>query len=154
MKKWIIVLLLSLMVGCSKKEINTSDNNLQNNEIKEYVYGESINEYLMDIDTDTYLEMIDSGSKYIVVVGSGSCSACKKYKPIVEKFSNEKKLKLYFVDLDNIDVNDRYKIYDISEINYLPTTQVFENGKVVFSNYGVKQYKFLEDLVKEYNIGE
>ena len=152
MKKVLIILglLAVLITGCSeKKEAKKEDKKRT-----EYIENKSENKYFIEIDTTDYIEKVNNKEKFVIFIGSSQCGACKTFKPIITKFANEQKVTVYFIDLIKASDEDRNKIYNVQTIDYLPTLLIFEKGKVVFNEYGVKYNNFLLDLKAEYKLGE
>ena len=152
MKKVLIILglLAVLITGCSEK----TEAKKEDKKRTEYIENKSENKYFIEIDTTDYIEKVNNKEKFVIFIGSSQCGACKTFKPIITKFANEQKVTVYFIDLIKTSDEDRNKIYNVQTIDYLPTLLIFEKGKVVFNEYGVKYNNFLLDLKAEYKLGE
>lgn len=67
----------------------------------------------------------------VIVIGKESCSHCKTYKPKIKQFAKDKKLKVYYVDLDVKENKDTFSEYSKLQVEGTPTTLFFHKGKVV-----------------------
>ena len=51
-----------------------------------------------ELTYDEYIEKVNSGDKFVLVVESATCSHCINYMPVVKNFARSRDLKIYYVD--------------------------------------------------------
>lgn len=81
----------------------------------------------------------------VILIGNETCSHCKTYKPKIKKFANDKKLKVYYVDL-NLDENrENFSKYSKLQVEGTPTTLFFHKGEIVGRVTGDAENRGIED---------
>lgn len=103
----------------------------------------SCGDKLTKIESD---ETLDNGTN-VVMFSATWCGACKRQHPKLEELSEAlPEVNFFLIDVDESkDLSTKYKI------EYLPTTLVFKDGKVIKTYVGVMtdyQLSELETLLK------
>lgn len=105
----------------------------------EYVY-QSKKDNLIYINLKKFIDLYNSKTKKIIVIGSAYCSHCINFKPIMENASYKYNIPVYFIDLSTL-TQQEYNTF--KEISYIknnfrgtPTTILVENGEVIDSIIG------------------
>ncbi len=109
-----------------------------------------------EISYSDYLEKIESGEPFLVVIVKDGCGYCEMYEPILEEVAGEYNLPINYINLTNIS-EDEYS--DLASSNsYLkknewgtPTT-LFMVGDTVVDSIGgyVEKDKFLEFALENF----
>ncbi|GGC86406.1 thioredoxin [Flavobacterium lutivivi] len=85
-------------------------------------------------------KLVNSDQKVLVDFYAEWCGPCKKMAPYIEKISNEGKIKVIRIDVDQNET-----LATEMKVDALPTLVVFEKGKKIWENVG---YLSEEDLRK------
>lgn len=102
----IIVLMLSLIVtGCNNKS-----------------------NYLKEINYKDFINKQKNKENFILEVYRTGCHWCQEYKPILEKITNENKLTIYVLNLDNVSFKEAREINEKYGNLGTPTILFFEKG--------------------------
>lgn len=93
------------------------------------------------INYSQYEEIYESEEKAIVVLGQTGCGACAAYLPNINEIGEEKNIKIYYVDMTQLESEDSSKITSLSyfkdkESWGTPLTLILENKEVVDSQEG------------------
>lgn len=160
MKKLIVILTLlsGLMIGCDKEETvienenldkvdNQIDNNKGNDNNKE---NEMNSEYFIEISATEFKNKVNSDEKNIFFIGRDTCPACKTFKPIAIEFSSKEKINIYYVNTTSATEEDWNIIFDIVDVEYIPTIVISDNSNILYNEHGVKSYDTLKNIVNEY----
>lgn len=59
-----------------------------------------------ELSYSEYVEKIENGDKFVLVVESATCSHCVNYMPVVKKFAKSKEVKIYYVDTNTFTSSD------------------------------------------------
>ena len=99
-----------------------------------------------------------SGETVVSVLASSKCPHCQELKPIITKVAEDYKLKLYFVEADQMDSVD-YEIYTkaIELVGYngsVPYMFIVSDKKFVNSHTGSMSQEDLVDYLKDNNVIE
>lgn len=103
-----------------------------------------------EISYSDYLEKVESGDPFLVVIVKDGCGYCEMYEPILEEVAGEYNLPINYINLTNISEDDYSDL--ASSNSYLkknewgtPTT-LFMVGNTVVDSIGgyVEKDKFLE----------
>ena len=149
MKK-VLFLFVIFFVGCTnnlkKEEISTKTTTL----IDKTTEKELKYDYLLEIDSNKFFDLISSENNSVFYIGRDTCPACKKFKPVILRYSNDKKFIFYYLNLDNISDEDMYRINDFVEINYIPSLLIVSNKQTLYNEAGIKSYEELDLLLDKY----
>ena len=114
-----------------------------------------------DITFAEYLDKIKEDKFNIFVIGRTDCSHCIEYKPQVNQVANKYDLDIWYINIDNLELNDYIYLHD--NINVLkdeydsegnpgiptPVTVIYRNGYELDSELGdVGQKGFQNLLIK------
>lgn len=95
---------------------------------------ESTDYQIYNADINEWVEATKSDEPVITVIGLTYCQYCKKYNPVINKIAKEKGIKLYWFDADNYDEDSFSTLTSTYELSYegsSPYTLVTKNGEVV-----------------------
>lgn len=132
MKKILIVVLLLLTItGCT------------NNSYKEPI----------KIKYDEYIEKINNKETFALLMWQTGCTHCEVFEPKLNKVIEKYKIKMYSIDLSELDDTEYAKIKNKTFISGTPTTVYFKDGitqplKLV----GNKDEDDIIEFFKEYKI--
>ena len=93
----------------------------------------------------TFNEMIQSGTPIVVDFYATWCQPCKMMAPILQQVKGQlgDQVRIIKIDVDkNQDVAARYQIRSV------PTTMIFQNGKMKWSGSGVMQADQLVSVIR------
>ncbi len=130
MKKFFIMFVISLFLftGCSKSKLTT----------------------YTEISYDDYVNMMDNGESFPLVIGSSTCSACSMFKGTMESFISKYQVNVRYLDISKLS-DEQFNLLK-SEINFssTPTTIFVENGKHTSVYYRIVGSENLSNVVKAY----
>lgn len=108
---------------------------------------------LEEINYDTFFKKWNSKDSFVLIVSRTECDFCKLYLPKVEDIAKEYKLKIYYINVDNLTSEESNSFS--SYIDYqgsTPTTVFITNGeeksKLSRINGNVKYEKIIEKFKK------
>ena len=143
MKKILAVFLLLLVVGCGntkttnkfKEEYESLNGQTNPNNQKEYVYME-VNEDnpFVYIKVDEVIKKLQKGTS-VIYFGFPECPWCRNLVPVLIDAANE-------LGVDKIYYYNAVKIRDTKELD--------ENGNIITTNEGTKEYKKIVDILYNY----
>lgn len=130
MKKFFIMFVISLFLftGCSNSKFTT----------------------YTEISYDDYVNMMDNGESFPLVIGSSTCSACSMFKGTMESFISKYQVNVRYLDISKLS-DEQFNLLK-SEINFssTPTTIFVENGKHTSVYYRIVGSENLSNVVKAY----
>lgn len=99
-----LIISVVLITGCSPKTYN------------EISYQELTN-------------MLKNKEDFVLVIGSETCSACKAFKPTMEKVIKEYKLDIKYIDISKLSEEDESELISIFAFRGTPATIFITDGK-------------------------
>ena len=103
----------------------------------------------MEITSTELKEKINKGEKIIVDFWASWCGPCKMMKPMFEQASTKLKEENSDVQLYTFNIeNDRELVSELG-IRSVPTIKGFTNGKVLFTEIGVKNTGLIMEMTKK-----
>lgn len=135
--KYLGILLLALvLVGCGTKKYT------------EYT----------EINYQQLQQKLENKDSFAIVIGSDTCSACKEYHKTMVNVIKDKRVEIFYLDLNETTEEEYAKIYSSYVITSTPTTIFFVEGKekttydriIGAGSYGdvvksLKKYGFIGD---------
>ncbi len=94
-----------------------------------FITGCGGNKYLKKIDYKEYHKMLDNKESFVLEIMRTNCSACQNFKPKLEEVVKEYKVKVYYIDTDDLDEKTQDKIFSETGISGTPTVIFYKNGK-------------------------
>jgi len=87
------------------------------------------------ISLDKYLTLLKNKETAFIYIGNSDNSGCKKFSPILESVSSERKMKVYYLNTDIIKTSDEWEKLENSskifnDVWFMPTVLVVKNGKI------------------------
>ncbi len=124
-----IVMILLLVVGCGNRRLST----------------------YTEISYNDYVNMMDNGESFPLVIGSSTCSACSLFKGTMESFISKYQINVRYIDISKLS-DDEYNMLK-TEINFssTPTTVFVENGKHTSVYYRIVGSQSLSNVVSAYS---
>ena len=115
------------------------------------------NEYTKLSFDDLQLKLGNKDS-FVLVIGSSTCSACAKYEEIMKSVIKDKKVEIFYLDLQTLTKEQYSKVYSKYVVSSTPTTLFIKNGAET-STYdrivGAADYtEIVENLKKQGFLGE
>lgn len=103
---------------------------------------------------DKYLNLLNSKETTFIYIGSSNNKGCKTFLPVLEKVSNKRNIKVYYLNTDGITTSsDWEKIQNSSKIFedvwFMPTILVVKNGKIKDYKMEILNEKELEKFLKK-----
>lgn len=80
-----------------------------------------------------------SKEKVVVYIGRSTCGWCQKFSPILEEIAKEEKIKVLYINTDELDQEELSKLQEYSDNKFTggtPTTLIIQSGEVVDSLNG------------------
>lgn len=94
-----------------------------------------------------YVEKVENGDKFVLIIERASCSHCVSYMPVVKKFARSKDVKVYYVDTDTFSEDD-WETFE-------ETNTFFESEDVQTNGWGTPTTLFLDGSeAVDYVVGE
>ncbi len=72
---------------------------------------------------------LDNKDNFVLVIGSATCSNCVKYEKTMKKVINNKKIEIFYVDIDKFSVDDLNALRVMYNFTGTPTTIFIKDGK-------------------------
>ena len=141
---------LFIFTGCENAKMNPGINKGENEE--ENVDYSS--EYYQIINVEKFKEVYANEEPTLIYFGANWCGNCQNFKPIAQKFAQEKQIKVYFVQTDALSQDEQEELNELVEFEYIPYITVYKNKELLYGETGVHSYEELETLAKDYNINE
>ena len=82
-------------------------------------------EEIIEIDSETYFEMIESQETFLIYFYSQSCGGCLIFTPILEEFIKSENMMIYNIDVGEEDLSNDQRTA------YTPGIFAFEKGEKV-----------------------
>jgi thioredoxin 1 len=102
----------------------------------------------MRITSEELKEKIKNGEKLLIDCYTDWCGPCKMMKPLFEKVADETNesgdVKLY---LFNTEDDKDFAVNEL-EIRSVPTIKGISNGKVVFTEIGIKSAPLIKEMIQ------
>lgn len=115
----------------------------------------------IELSYEEYIEKVDNGEKFVLIVERATCSHCVAYMPIVKKFARSKNVNIYYVDTDTFTeknwekfekTNSFFIEKNESEEGWgTPTTLFLDGDEAVDYLVGQTTEDVLEDYLDKYN---
>lgn len=144
MKKFLYILMIALLflTGCSSKEAKEGN--------------------VTYISLDEYVEKIQTDDKFVVVIGNVECSACVRFKPILEEINKNKGTEIFYVQIDNSKWTKEQKEELVTktqellnvEIQGTPTSLIIDNKEAKTVAVGYQEYSDFLEVLEDYGIVE
>lgn len=122
------------------------------NTTTKYEYIETGSNELINISYDDFLDLYNSQSKSVIIIGSSSCFHCIKFKPVMEMSSYKYNVPIHFLDI-NLLTKEQYA--NFKKIEYInnnfvgtPFTILVQNAIVLdqISGYTLNVDSFFKSI--------
>lgn len=107
-----------------------------------------------EINYIEYLEKIENGETFPLVIGSASCSACAMFKGTMESFIKKYQVEVFYIDISKLSEEEYNSLKTDTSFDSTPTTVFFESGKLTsFYNRmdGAESLSKVKDYFKNNN---
>lgn len=145
-KKLLVILILSIIIGCSG-----SENKMTEDELKSYgITNDQLVFYKLDYDD--FIKVLETSNfNGIVFFVRSDCSYCHEMFKLLSELSKEKILiqNFYLVDSMNMTLEQKEDAYDKFGITSVPSILKFKNSNLKSIDVGSFNQKYLYDILKE-----
>jgi len=104
---------------------------------------------MIETDVEKFKELMEGEHSYIVYIGRPSCPACVRYDLVVREISIERRIHIYYVNIDeweNVDLNET--VYSILNTGATPTTFIMYQGESVVHRVGFMDQRGLTSFLR------
>ena len=108
--------------------------------------------YMKEINYKEYHEMLDNKESFILEIMRADCSACVKFKPIITEVAKEEKIKIYYIDTDNLTEEEVDKIYDETGITGTPTLLFYIDGEEESKSTRLEGTRTKEQVINRFKL--
>lgn len=136
-KLTIIIILIIVCLGCLLIVLNSV-----------FSSKEKYTTYI-DINYEELMNKIDNSDSFILFIYQLGCTHCESFKPKLNEVIKKYNLKIYAIDLENLDDKQYEKIKNKTFISGTPTTVYFKNGKKEDKITGDKSKEKLINFLKK-----
>lgn len=133
MKKLLYILLgLLLMAGC----------------------GQNIKSY-QEITFNKLETKFDQKEDFVLFIGSEDCSHCQSYKPKLEAVIKVNQVKVYYIDISKLTLEENKKLNEVVPYSGTPYTVFIEDGKLkeidsqIYTITGDRDIEYIEKIFKK-----
>lgn len=114
---------------------------------------------IVSISSKDGIKKFDNKDSFVLVIGASTCSACKEYYPVLEKFVSEyKKTAIYYLEIDTDssgqDIKTDFIENYLNKVQFTPATFIVEEGEIVYKNYGTLTYREFKEVLVQYGLLE
>lgn len=111
-----------------------------------------------ELSYSEYVEKVENGDKFVLVVESATCSHCINYMPVVKRFARSKGVKIYYVDTNtftseewgNFEDTNSFFIEKKEEGWGTPTTLFLDGDKAIDHIVGETNTSTLDSYYQNY----
>lgn len=89
------------------------------------ITGCSSKSYLVEISYDEYKELLENKETFVLEVMKQDCSACKGFRPKLNKVAKEYKVEIKYLDYSKLTVEEQETI----EVSSTPTLIFYQKGE-------------------------
>ena len=93
------------------------------------IYFISLPKTFKEITYEEYRQLVDSGEKFVLFIGSSNCSHCTTYKKTINRVVNDYHIDINYIDLSKLDEKQVANINSHFPFNGTPTTIVIKDGE-------------------------
>ncbi len=84
-----------------------------------------IDNHIIEINYDSYREIIKKNEYSIIILTSATCQHCKNYKPAVNRVANDYNITVYDLNVNSLSYNEYLEIHD----KYIALKDSYSNGR-------------------------
>lgn len=92
-------------------------------------YYVSVPKTYKEITYKEYRELVESNKKFVLFIGSSTCSHCTTYKKTLNRVIEDYHINIYYIDLSKLEETESANISSKFPFSATPTTIVIENGE-------------------------
>lgn len=85
--------------------------------------------YFTEIKSKEVIEKINNKESFVLVISQTTCSHCADYKPRVEKVANDKKIEIFYIDVDLLSKEDSIEFSKYINFDGTPATVFIKKGE-------------------------
>lgn len=113
---------------------------------------------IYELSYSQYLEKIEDGDKFVLVVESSTCAHCINYMPVVKKYARSKNIKVYYIDTNTLKSDEWSKFEETNSFFVekkeegwgTPTTLFLDGDNAVDYVVGETTTEVLESYYNKY----
>lgn len=135
MKKFLLIMICLLLVGCTSKQFELENEYYSKNE-------------LIDINSDEFKDLIKYEKSFAVFAYTDGCSSCHEFKKVLEEYQKNNRITFY-----SISAPEMKKTSISDSVKYTPSMLIYNKGKLVVylnaeSDKDLEYYKTTEGFNK------
>lgn len=107
-----------------------------------------------EINYVEYLEKLDNGDTFPLVIGSKTCSACALFKGTIEKLIKEYQVEVFYIDISKINQEEYNNLKTQVSFSGTPTTIFIDSGQMtsIYNRIdGAESYSKIKAIFKNNN---
>lgn len=108
-----------VLAGCSCKKFDKI-------ELSEECYLQDEAGRLEDVNYSELQDLLDNNKSILVFVHESTCSSCRKFTPIITKYSEDNHLLVYRISIQDLSENKALK----EKVNHTPGILIFKDGEL------------------------
>lgn len=102
-------------------------------------------------------KMLEKKEDFVLFIGSSECSHCQSYKPKLEAIIKVNQVKVYYIDISKLSIEENEKLMETIPFTGTPYTVFFENGSLkevgdnheIYTISGDRDIDYIEDVFKK-----
>lgn len=98
------------------------------------------------LTVENFQETIEKNDLSLIQIKSSWCQPCKMITPIIDEISND----IQNVYFGQVDAETNPKVAENLNVRSIPTVILFKKGEEVERFVGLKQKKYIIDLIDQY----
>lgn len=84
--------------------------------------------YFVELKYDELIKKIENKESFVLLVSQTDCTHCIHYKPKLKEVANDKKVYIYYIDVDLLSEEENKKIYSYISYSSTPVTVFIKEG--------------------------
>lgn len=93
------------------------------------IYYISLPKEYIQINYNEYKTLVESDEKFVLFIGSSSCSHCTTFKKTINRVVKDYHIKVYYIDINTLEEEEHAHIYSHFPYKGTPTTVVIKDGE-------------------------
>lgn len=86
-------------------------------------------ESLVQINYDEFVQKMTNKDNFVLCISQTTCNHCRKYKPTLRKIAKENNIKIYYIEFDLLDQQEKELFQSYLNFSATPTTVFIKNGE-------------------------
>lgn len=148
---------MTLLFSCDDNKIKVTVNADLPETVEDYDEA-LLEDFVIEVDAEQTLALVDSRESFLLYIGNSSCSSCVAFKPALIEYIDKSKATVYHFDnlLNAMDYEllpEQYPDYFTADYAVTPSLYFFENGLMTARRYGssrMMEYATLKPIMDGY----